>query len=83
MELVLLVLLEVLLPMELVVQGAMERLLVYLVPLSHTLVEAVAVDITHLTQQVALVVVEQDQALILLQQQEQPTQEAAVEAAAV
>tara|TARA_X000001388_G_C2189695_1_gene107012 strand:+ start:535 stop:819 length:285 start_codon:yes stop_codon:yes gene_type:complete len=80
--LLLLVLLVVMMLMGLVVQGVMEQPLVYLVHLSHTLVEAVVVDIMHLLQQAALVVEEQDQEMIQLQQQEQliVAVEAAVEA---
>jgi hypothetical protein len=69
--------------MELVVQGVTEQLLVYLVHLSHTQVEAVEVDIMHLLQQVALVVVEQGLEMILLQRQEQLTQAVVVEAVVV
>jgi hypothetical protein len=63
--------LAVIVLMGLVVQGGMERLLVYLVPLSHTQVEEVVVDIMHLLQQAVLVVEEQDQVMIQPQQQEQ------------
>tara|TARA_E500000305_G_C3904234_1_gene180219 strand:- start:84 stop:341 length:258 start_codon:yes stop_codon:yes gene_type:complete len=78
-----LVLLVVVLLTVLVVQEVTEQPLVYLAHPSHTQVEAVVVDITHLLQQVALVVEEQGQEVMQPQQQEQLTQEAAVEAVAV
>jgi hypothetical protein len=65
-----------------VVQGVMEQPLVYPAHPSHTQVVEAVVDIMHLIQQVALVVVEQGQVLIQPQQQEHLTQvvEAVVEA---